>query len=82
MFDRALALDLKNVMLHSNQGLAHFLASHAVSLPTKTGPHRPRFLAGYDTEEWDLILSDPALVPLSEMRRELRRLDRDVAGLH
>lgn len=82
MFDCALALDLKNVMLRSNWGLACFLASCAVSLPTKTGPHQPRFLAGYDTKEWDLILSDPALVRLSEMRRQLRRLDRDVAGLH
>ena len=82
MFDRALALDLKNVMLHSNRGLAYFLASRAVSPATKTGPHRPRLLAGYDTEEWDLILSDPALIRLSEMRREMRRLDRDTAGLH
>jgi len=127
MFDRALALDPKNVMLHSNRGLACFFASRpeeamrewamvskldpayarkrgdrqqsefddsqialvslsvparAVSLPAKTGPYLPRFLAGYDTEEWDLILSDPALVRLSEMRRELRRLDRDLGALH
>ncbi len=127
MFDRALALDPKNVMLHSNRGLACFFAgrpesamrawatvskldpayarkrgdrqqsefddsqlalvpfsvpARAVSLPARTGPYLPRFLAGYDTEEWDLILSDPAFVRLSEMRRELRRLDRDLAALH
>ncbi len=50
--------------------------------PPETGPYFSRFLAGYDTEEWDLILSDPALVRLSETRRELRRLDRDLAALH
>ena len=127
MFDRALALDPKNVMLHSNRGLACFFASRpeeamrewgtvtkldpayarkrgtrqqsefddsnlalmpfsvparAVSLPAKTGPYLPRFAAGYDTEEWDLILSDPALARLSGMLREMRRLDRDLAGLH
>lgn len=127
MFDRALALDPKNVMLHSNRGLACFFAgrpesamrawamvskldpayarkrgdrqqsefddsqialvpfsvpARAVSLPAKTGPYLPRFVAGYDTDEWDLILSDPALVRLSGMRRELRRLDRDLASLH
>jgi len=127
MFDRALALDPKNVMLHSNRGLACFFAgrpesamrawatvskldpayarkrgdrqqsefddsqlalvplsvsARAVSLPAKTGPYLPRYLAGYDTEEWDLILSDPALIRLSEMRREMRRLDRDLASLH
>lgn len=127
MFDRALALDPKNVMLHSNRGLACFFASRpeeamhewtmvtkldpayarkrgtrqqsefddsqialiplsvparAASLPAKTGPYLPRYLAGYDTEEWDLILSDPRLVRLSEMRREMRRLDRDFAALH
>ena len=127
MFDRALALDPRNVMLHSNRGLACFFASRpeeamrewatvtkldpayarkrgtrqqsefddsnltlmpfsvparAISLPAKTGPYLPRFAAGYDTDEWDLILSDPALARLSEMRREMRRLDRDLAGLH
>jgi len=127
MFDRALALDPKNVMLHSNRGLACFFASRpeeamqewgtvtkldpayarkrgtrqqsefddsnlalvplsvparAASLPAKTGPYLPRFLSGYDTEEWDLILSDPDLVRLSGMRREMRRLDRDLAAMH
>ena len=127
MFDRALALDPKNVMLHSNRGLACFFASRpeeamqewamvtkldpayarkrgtrqqsefddshlglvslsvparAVSLPAKTGPYLPRFLAGYDTEEWELILSDYALACLSEMGQALRRLDRDLAALH
>ena len=127
MFDRSLALDPRNVMLHSNRGLACFFASRpeeamrewgivtkldpayarrrgtrqqsefdesnlalvplsvlarAASLPAKTGPYLPRFLSGYDTEEWDLILSDPDLAHLSKMRRELRHLDRDLAGLH
>ena len=127
MFDRALALDPKNVMLHSNRGLACFFASRpeeamqewtvvtkldpayarrrgtrqqsefddshlalvplsvparAVPLAARTGPYLPGFMAGYDAEEWDLILSDPALLRLSEMRREMRRLDRDLAALH
>ena len=126
MFDRALAIDPRNVMLHSNRGLACFFASQAeeamrewglvsqidpayarrrgkrqqsefddsqialvpfsvperaASIRPRTSPYLPRFLAGYDTEEWDLILNDPNLVRLSEMRRELRRLDRDVNAL-
>ena len=127
MFDRALAIDPRNVMLHSNRGLACFFASRAeeamrewglvsqidpayarrrgkrqqsefddsqislvpfsvpqraAPIPPKTAGYLPRFLAGYDTEEWDLILSDPALVRLSEMRREAKKLDRDVNALH
>ncbi len=126
MFDRALVIDPRNVMLHSNRGLACFFASQAeeamrewglvsqidpayarrrgkrqqsefddsqialvpfsvperaASIPPKTGPYLPRYLAGYDTEEWDLILNDPALARLSELRRELRRLDRDVNAM-
>ena len=125
MFDRALALSPRNVMLHSNRGLACFFASQpeeamkewglvsqidpayanrrgkriqseyddsqialvpfsvperAVPIPPKTAGYLPRYLAGYDTEEWDLILGDPALVRLSELRRELRRLDRALAA--
>ena len=50
------------------------------AVPIKTAGYLPRFLAGYDTEEWDLILSDPSLARLSELRRELRRLDRSLAA--
>ncbi len=123
MFDRALAIDPRNVMLHSNRGLACYFASRAeeamqewglvsqidpayarrrgkrqqsefddsqismvpfsvtdraAPIPPKTGPYLPRYLAGYDTEEWDLVLNDPALVRLSEMRREMKSLERDV----
>jgi len=53
----------------------------AAHLAPRTGPYLPRFLAGYDTDGWDLILSDPALARLAEMRRDLRRLERDVASL-
>jgi len=126
MFDRALVIDPRNVMLHSNLGLACFFASRteesmrewglvsqidpayarrrgkrqqsefddsqialvpfliperAASLPAKTGPYLPRFLSGYDTEEWDYLLSEPKLVKLWEMRRESRRMDRDVNAL-
>ena len=126
MFDRALVIDKRNVMLHSNRGLACFFASRAedamrewglvsqinpayasrrgkkmqsefddtqialmpftvadraVPIPPKTGPYLPRFLAGYDTEEWDLLLNDTALIRLKEMHRDVRRLERDVAAL-
>ncbi|MGI4789180.1 MAG: tetratricopeptide repeat protein [Janthinobacterium lividum] len=125
MFDRALVLDPRNVMLHSNRGLACFFASMpeeamkewgqvskidpayanrrgkriqseyddsqialvpfsvpdcAVPIPPKTAAYLPHYLPGYDTEEWDLILTDPALTRLSELRRELRRLDRSLAA--
>jgi len=124
MFDRALKLDPRNVMLHSNRGLACFFASmpeeamkewgevskidpayarrrgkrqqseyddsqialvpfsvpdRAALLAPRTGSFLPRFLAGYDTDEWEFILSDPALIQLSEMRRELTHLDRELA---
>ncbi len=126
MFDRALVIEPRNVMLHSNRGLACFFASQAeeamkewglvsqinpayasrrgkkmqsefddtqialmpftvadraVPIAPKTGPYLPRFLAGYDTDEWDLLLNDPALVRLQEMHRDVRRLERDVAAL-
>ncbi len=125
MFDRALKLDPRNVMLHSNRGLACFFASmpeeamkewgmvtkidpayarrrgarqqseyddsqialvpfsvpdRAAQLAPRTGGYLPRFLAGYDTDEWELILSDPELIKLSEMRHELTRLDRELAA--
>ena len=57
------------------------VADRAVPIPPKTGAFLPRFLAGYDTDEWDLLLSDPALARLLEMRREVRRLEREVAAL-
>ncbi len=125
MFDRALKLEPRNVMLHSNRGLACFFASmpeeamkewgmvskidpayarrrgarqqseyddsqialvpfsvpgRAAQLAPRTGGYLPRFLAGYDTDDWELILTDPDLVKLSEMRHELTRLDRELAA--
>ncbi len=125
MFDRALALDPRNVMLHSNRGLACFFASlpeeamkewghvskidpayanrrgkrlqseyddsqiafvpfsvpgRALPIPPKTAGFLPRYVAGYDTEEWDLILNDPALTRLSDLRLELRPVDRALAA--
>ncbi len=53
-------------------------ASH---IAPRTGPYQPLFLPSYDTDEWDLVLSDPALTRLAEMRREARRLEREVAAL-
>jgi len=125
MFDRALVLDPRNVMLHSNRGLACFFASlpeeamsewglvskidpayanrrgkrlqseyddsqialvpfsvpeRAMPIPPKTAGYLPRYVAGYDTEEWDLILNDPALAKLSDLRLELRPVDRALAA--
>ena len=125
MFDRALVLDPRNVMLHSNRGLACFFASlpeaamsewglvskidpayanrrgkrlqseyddsqiafvpfavpeRAAPISPKTANYVPQFVPGYDTEEWDLILNDPMLARLSELRRELRRTDRALAA--
>ena len=125
MFDRALVLDPRNVMLHSNRGLACFFASQpeeamkewglvskldpayanrrgkrlqseyddsqiafvpfsvpdrAAPIAPKTAGFLPRFVPGYDTDEWDLILSDPVLSRLSDMRRELRHVDRTLAA--
>ncbi len=125
MFDRALVLDPRNVMLHSNRGLACFFASlpeeamkewglvskidpayanrrgkrlqseyddsqiafvpfsvpdRAAPIAPKTAGFLPRYVPGYDTEEWDLILSDPALSRLSDLRRDLRQVDRTLAA--
>ncbi len=125
MFDRALALDPRNVMLHSNRGLACFFASlpeeamkewglvskidpayanrrgkrlqseyddsqiafvpfsvpdRAAPVAPKTAGFLPRYVPGYDTDEWNLILSDPALSRLSDLRRELRHVDRTLAA--
>ncbi len=125
MFDRALVLDPRNVMLHSNRGLACFFASQpeqamsewglvskidpayanrrgkrlqseyddsqiafvpfsvperAVPIAPQTAGFLPHYVSGYDTEEWNLIIADPALSRLSESRRELRRLDRALAA--
>ena len=125
MFDRALVLDPRNVMLHSNRGLACFFASlpeeamkewglvskidpayanrrgkrlqseyddsqiafvpfsvpdRAAPIAPKTASFLPCFVPGYDTDEWDLILSDPALSRLSDLRRELRQVDRALAA--
>ena len=125
MFDRALVLDPRNVMLHSNRGLACFFASQpedamsewglvskidpayanrrgkrlqseyddsqiafvpfsvperAMPIPPKTAGFLPRYLSGYDTEEWDLILTDPALARLSALRRELPSIERTLAA--
>ena len=125
MFDRALLLDPRNVMLHSNRGLACFFASQpeeamsewslvskidpayanrrgkrlqsefddsqvalvpfsvperAMPIPPKTAGYLPHFVPGYDTEEWDLILSDPGLARLADLQRESRRVDRALAA--
>ena len=125
MFDRALVLDPRNVMLHSNRGLACFFASlpeeamkewglvskidpayanrrgkrlqseyddsqiafvpfsvpdRAAPIAPKTASFLPHFVPGYDTDDWDLILSDPALSRLSDLRRELRHVDRTLAA--
>ena len=126
MFDRALKLDPRNVMLHSNRGLACFFASmpeeamkewglvstidpayarrrgkrqqseyddsqialvpfsvpdRAALLAPRTGGFLPRFLAGYDADEWEYLLSDPELTQLSNLRQELMHLDRELAAL-
>ena len=125
MFDRALLLDPRNVMLHSNRGLACFFASlpeeamkewghvskidpayanrrgkrlqseyddsqialvpfsvpeRALPIPPKTAGFLPHYLAGYGTEEWDLIYSDPALARFADLRRDLRRVNRALAA--
>ena len=123
MFDRALALDPRNVMLHSNRGLACFFASRAeeamkewatvtridplyarkrgtahqsefddsqvdirplivperaVMPPLRTADYQYRLLWGYDTDSWELVLSDPTLAPLPQMLREAECLARNL----
>jgi tetratricopeptide (TPR) repeat protein len=55
--------------------------ARAAHISPRTGPYQPLFLAGYDVEAWDLILGDPALARLAEMRRDARHLEREVAAL-
>lgn len=126
MFDKGLELDPKNVMLHSNRGLACYFSSRAeaamqawatvsklnplyaqkrgkaqqtefdetqvafvpIDIPKRalpimprTGEYLHRLLPGYDTDEWELVLSDPALAPVPEMRREARQLERHLHAL-
>ena len=123
MFDRALVLDPRNVMLHSNRGLACFFSNRAEEAmeewgnvtridplyarrrgkavqsefddsqvdfrpliaperalmpPLKTADYQYRFLWGYDTDDWELILSDPGLAPLPHMMREAHFLERSL----
>ncbi|MBV9851807.1 MAG: tetratricopeptide repeat protein [Armatimonadetes bacterium] len=123
MFDRALKMDPRNVMLHSNRGLACYFANRAeeamaewtnvtkidplyarrrgkaqqsefddslmdfrplniseraIMPPLKTADYLYRLLWGYDTDDWELMISDPALAPLPPMLREARFLERNL----
>ena len=52
----------------------------AMPIPPKTAGYLPNYVAGYDTEEWDLILNNPALAKLSALRVELHSVDRALAA--
>ena len=111
MFDRALAITPRNVMLHSNRGLACFFANRpeeameewgavtqidplyarrrgkavqsefddsqvdyvplnipqrALRPSLKTADYQYSFLWSYDSDEWEMIIGDPALAPLPQ----------------
>lgn len=126
MFDRSISLAPRNVMLHSNRGLACYFANRpeeamtewtlvtrldpgyarrrarvqqsefdetiveyvpldtavrAMSLPIKTAGYLYQYVPGYDTDEWNLVLNDPSLIPVPEQIRQVRHLERLVNSL-
>ncbi len=127
MFDRAIAINSQNVVLHSNRGLACFFANRledalaewsmvsrldaeyakkrgalqqsvfdetAINfvsmrvwerismLPLKTPNYQFRLSAGYDTEEWDLVIGDSNLAPIPKLSREADQMERSLRALH
>ena len=123
MFDRALGIQPRNVMLHSNRGLACFFANRpeeamtewglvtqidpnyarrrgkavqsefddtqvdfvpldipkrAVMPPLQTADYQYQLLWSYDTDDWEMIISDPPLAPLPKMTREAHSLERNL----
>lgn len=126
MFDRAIAIDARNVMLHSNRGLACYFANEpeaamrewtlvtkldsnyarrrgaaqqsefdetvveyvpidtaarALPNPVKTPDYLFRYVFGYDLDDWNLILGDPALAAIPDLARQARRLERQLNAL-
>lgn len=48
----------------------------ALSLPPKTPDYQAQYAFSYDLDDWELILSNPALAPLPQQLRQVRQLER------
>ncbi len=48
----------------------------ALSLPPKTPDYLAQYAFSYDIDDWDLIISNPALAPLPQQLRQARQLER------
>ncbi len=48
----------------------------ALSLPPKTPDYQAQYAFSYDLDDWDLIISNPALAPLPQQLRQARQLER------
>jgi tetratricopeptide (TPR) repeat protein len=126
MFDKALALEPENVLLHSNRGLACFFANRpeeammewqtvsrldpayvkrrgsavqkeydetavtfvdiniperAIQLPARTADFLYQLSPGYDTDEWDIMVTDKSLDKVPEYIRDARRIERNLQAL-
>lgn len=51
-------------------------SDRALSLPPKTPDYLAQYAFSYDLDEWDLIISNPALAPLPQQMRQARQLER------
>jgi len=48
----------------------------ALSLPPKTPDYQAQYAFSYDLDDWELIISNPALAPLPQQLRQARQLER------
>ncbi len=48
----------------------------ALSVPPKTPDYQAQYAFSYDLDEWELIISNPALAPLPQQLRQARQLER------
>ncbi len=50
--------------------------ARAMAVPVKTPDYLFQYAPGYDTDEWDLMIDDPALAPVPQLIQESRQLER------
>lgn len=57
------------------------IAERALQLPPRTPDFLYQLSPGYDSEEWDPVISDPKLEKIPEYTREARRYERSLQAL-
>ena len=57
------------------------ISERAIQLPVRTPEFLYQLSSGYDTDEWDIVVTDKTLQKVPEYIRDARRIERNLQAL-